>query len=355
MTIVLSEQDWDELWEQGRQTGAIVDYSDDFETYRQGDCPLIGKVHERCMTLQDGLTLCLYDYELVNELSLSAQNQDCSYSVLSFFVAGDARTILHGLTDYVDESAGRTYLSCCADTLESENWAAGQRLLRVQVCFDPCVFFKNFTPGQLEQVPVEVRQAALEKEIQPYYYLGTMTPTMQTVVHQVLNCPYHGLMKRFYLESKALELITLQFCQLQENDCASKVMATLKADDIERIHQAKDILIAQLDHPPSLLELARQVAINDHKLKQGFRQVFGTTVFGYLHHYRLEKARQLLDISELRVAEVAHQVGFADRSYFAAAFRKKFGLNPGSYRQQHRKISVHIGHKTPPSLQRNSV
>ncbi len=66
-------------------------------------------------------------------------------------------------------------------------------------------------------------------------------------------------------------------------------------------------------------------------LKRGFRQVFGTTVFGYLHHYRLEQARQLLEAGDMNITETAHAIGFADRSYFAAAFRKKFGLNPSRY------------------------
>ena len=111
---------------------------------------------------------------------------------------------------------------------------------------------------------------------------------------------------------------------------------TLKPDDIERIHEARDILVRQMEHPPSLLELARLVGLNDYTLKRGFREVFDTTAFGYLHDYRLEKARQLLQERRLNVSEVARAVGFGSSSYLSRAFRKKHGVSPKQYQAQYK-------------------
>lgn len=82
------------------------------------------------------------------------------------------------------------------------------------------------------------------------------------------------------------------------------------------------------------MELAREIGINDHKLKVGFRQVFKTTVFGYLHDQRIERSRQLLESGEMTVTGAASAVGFANRGHFAAAFRRKFGINPSLYARQ---------------------
>jgi AraC-like DNA-binding protein len=49
-----------------------------------------------------------------------------------------------------------------------------------------------------------------------------------------------------------------------------------------------------------------------------------------LHDYRMNQAQQLLIRGELKVGEVMQRVGFRDRGHFAAAFRKKFGVNPRS-------------------------
>ena len=125
----------------------------------------------------------------------------------------------------------------------------------------------------------------------------------------------------------------------QNDGKSSYQLVNLKKNDVERIYQARDILIKDITNPPSLIELAKQVELNDRKLKQGFRQIFGTTVFGYLHDYRLEKACQFLMEGRMNVAQVSYAVGFANRGYFAAVFRKKFGMNPSDYQAQWRKQS----------------
>jgi len=124
--------------------------------------------------------------------------------------------------------------------------------------------------------------------------------------------------------------MALQLAQI-DTDCSKNESKLLKSEDLERIYYAKELLVARLKHPPSLIELARLVGMNDYKLKVGFRQAFGTTVFGYLHEVRMERSRQLLEAGEISVADAARAVGFVNRSHFAITFRKKFGVNPSAY------------------------
>jgi len=84
-----------------------------------------------------------------------------------------------------------------------------------------------------------------------------------------------------------------------------------------------------------LIDLARSVGMNDCTFKRGFRQVFGTTAFGYLRKHRMIQARQLLLENKMSIAEVARAVGYSHPGYFAAAFRKKFGVSPSHYLSQH--------------------
>ena len=169
-----------------------------------------------------------------------------------------------------------------------------------------------------------------------FYYkrFGVTTVTMQTALHQILNCPFQGITKKAYLASKVWELMSLLIDQELQRQDVESMPNQLKASDIERIHYARDILIQQLDNPPSLLGLARQVGINDYALKRGFRQVFGETAFGYLHSLRMETARQLLLEGEVNVTEAARRVGFVNRGHFAASFRKKYGVSPREYLRQ---------------------
>ena len=124
----------------------------------------------------------------------------------------------------------------------------------------------------------------------------------------------------------------LKLEQCRQEKAQSQSGFRLKADDLERIYRARDILVQDLEQPPSLLELAQQAEMNDFKLKRGFRHVFGTTVFGYLHQCRMEKAQQLLETNADSIAQVAQTVGYASPSQFSAAFKRKFGISPKAYK-----------------------
>jgi AraC-like DNA-binding protein len=94
-----------------------------------------------------------------------------------------------------------------------------------------------------------------------------------------------------------------------------------------------------VENPPFLLELARQVGLNEKKLNLGFKQVFGTTVFDYLRTYRLEKAKQLLNEGKMNVTEVAFGVGYLHHSTFSRSFTRHFGISPMAYRLEERRFS----------------
>jgi AraC family transcriptional regulator, transcriptional activator of the genes for pyochelin and ferripyochelin receptors len=206
-------------------------------------------------------------------------------------------------------------------------------LLRVDIHLSPQLYASMLSPEG--EIPAHLDHLFRDPETAYHYRFGTTTPEMQVALRQILRCPYQGNTKRMYLESKILELLALMTAQEEER--FAPTMTPPSFDEVDRIYAARNLLIERLQHPPSLLELARLVGLNDNALKRGFRQVFDTTVFGFLHHHRLEQAQQFLASGELRVTEVAALVGFESRSHFSSAFRKKFGINPKDYQMQLRK------------------
>jgi AraC family transcriptional regulator, transcriptional activator of the genes for pyochelin and ferripyochelin receptors len=328
MTLILTQQDLCDLWDESELNGTAFCYEDDFEFAWKGNLPKYGSHCGWDIELREGLGISIQDNETIEDLIFTpAEENDTSWWGLAFFLVGKVKTILHGLTDEIDELVGHNYLCCEIGTKETESWKWGQ-FHRVYLRIDPKVFFAGLTETQLADFPSEIRQAVICDRPQPYYRQGRTTLEMQQVIHQILCCPFQGLMKRIYLEAKALELITLQFAQFQEQNSRQDSLPKIKNCDRDRLYQAKEILINTLENPPSLQELAKRVGMSDFQLKRGFRQVFGTTAFKYLHDYRLEQARKLLLEGEMSVEKVIYQVGFTSRSYFAKVFRQKFGINP---------------------------
>lgn len=89
-----------------------------------------------------------------------------------------------------------------------------------------------------------------------------------------------------------------------------------------------------LSEEHSLAELSRRHHLNEFKLKRGFREQYGSTVFGYLRRKRMERARELLLGGDESVLGVANAVGYANPSHFTRAFRSVHGINPGTLLQR---------------------
>jgi len=204
----------------------------------------------------------------------------------------------------------------------------GQTYDYVNIRIEPDLL-NELMEGQFDHIPADIR-SIIDESKNYFSHIGSITPSMYMAVHQILNCPYHGQIKRIYLESKSMELIAHQLALLVSKEIRLKSRPALNSNDIEKIHYARDILVASAENPLSLLELAKQAGLNDYKLKIGFRHVFGTTVFGYLQKHRMEQARILLEEGKMNVTEVAYTVGYSSLSHFAKIFYQYFSTNPSS-------------------------
>jgi AraC-like DNA-binding protein len=102
-------------------------------------------------------------------------------------------------------------------------------------------------------------------------------------------------------------------------------------DNLRRIHDAKAVILDQWQDPPTIKQLADRVGLNEYRLKAGFKEVYGNTVYGYVMDTRLNHARRMLDQGRLRVNEVAFEIGYQNPSHFIAAFKRKFGVTPKKY------------------------
>ncbi|MES1025708.1 AraC family transcriptional regulator [Gloeocapsa sp. BRSZ] len=188
--------------------------------------------------------------------------------------------------------------------------------------------FNSFMGIEDDAIPLQMKHLFRKPDQEYYLRNGTITTQMQVAVQQIWQCPFQGLVKRIYLESKILELIALRLQQDIEGEAI--VSHSIKKEVLEKIYYAKEILEHRLDNPPSVLELAQLVGLNHHQLKQGFRQILGKTVFGYLHQFRMEQAHLLLSEGKMSIAEVANAVGYEHLGHFAGAFKRKFGINPSA-------------------------
>lgn len=119
----------------------------------------------------------------------------------------------------------------------------------------------------------------------------------------------------------------------------SNILFNLSHSDIRKIREVHDHIISNLDKPLSpLIELAHTFGTNEYKLKYGFKQLYGQTIFRFLIDQRLTRASVLIQHTETSIKEVAHVTGFISAPHFSKVFKEKYGFTPRELRKQSNHI-----------------
>ncbi len=296
----------------------LKDASGKNQGYRQG------------INLRPGLDILIDDYTLQEELRVETGSGKNSHSFLqiemSFMLSAD--NCVEGVPAHHNFLDAGWYENFAGGVF---TWPPGERILKFDIHFEPAVF-SALLCDQLDALPTAFTEIIQSSQpIRPercFWQLGMTTPAMHSAIYQMLHCPYQGATRWIYWESKVLELLALRLEEVKQLNSSTAAKLSLNSDDIDRIYYAREILHQRITDPPSLMALARLVGLNDYKLKAGFKQIFGTTVFENLRRHRLCQARRLLQEKQISVAAAAAAVGYTSKGHFAAAFRKQFGINP---------------------------
>ena len=289
----------------------------------------IGTGSSRKTMLRSGFELYIMDFK-IREPHIVKGETDSPMIGLKFSLSGNIRYRMQysANDDWVTDS-GQSSLYYLPASNTSGKAATKEPVLAVLIQMEPW-FFNILLERETDRIPDDFANIASGSPSR-YQYTDAITPLMQAVAHQIINCPYHGLTRQLYLEGKAYELIAYKLEQSLLDKKRHQKTFVLRPDDVERAGHARELVRRNLENPPRLLELARIVGLPHPKLNFCFREVYGTTIFGYLREMRLNKAKSLLDEGRMNVTEVAYSVGYSSLSHFAKSFKDYHGAAPGNY------------------------
>lgn len=276
-------------------------------------------------TTFDGFIIGYGNMQVFQRLHVESHEQLQNVGI-HFMLQGSITSSIAGLNNTVTTASQQYNMSYNPDMREH---------MLVEKQPDISVFALAFTCDRFMELaanngPVLNRCAEKVEQKKPVFFDKGfyITPRMMKVIEEVRTCHFTGGLKKLFLQSKAIELLALQCEQIEEDERGRQNVSRITRTDEEKIHHARDLLIAQSQEPPSLHELARLAGLNEFKLKSGFRKVFDNTVFGYLSDYRLEQARHMVREGERSFTDIADELGYSSVQHFSSAFRKKFGVSP---------------------------
>jgi len=186
--------------------------------------------------------------------------------------------------------------------------------------------FHSLFSKEAEYIPF----LSAENKEKKYYSQEVVSPAIAVILSQLMNYNLHPSVKALYIRGKVYELISMYFNRSEEVD-TEQCPFLVDEDNIKRIRQAKEIMISRMAEPPTLTELSEEIGLPIKKLKEGFKHVYGDSVFSFLFDYKMDYARKMLETNKYNVNEVGLKIGYSTGSHFIAAFKKKYGTTPKKY------------------------
>lgn len=156
----------------------------------------------------------------------------------------------------------------------------------------------------------------------------TINPKTKIITQNILANSYNSDLRHLFLESAVLEILYTELDEFFNQKESKKQKIVFSASDKEAIYHAKEILEKNISNPPTLSELSRLVALNEFKLKVGFKRFLNQSPCKLSIIHRLQVAKGLLQTSDLNISEIAKKVGYNSSSTFSNAFYKCFKIRP---------------------------
>ena len=155
---------------------------------------------------------------------------------------------------------------------------------------------------------------------------------MLNVIQQIKFSAFPKKINNVYIEYKVHELVLLALYNLDKNNARPSM--NLHPSDRLKIQQVMDDMAQNPENNFSINDLAKRYELNTDKLKQGFKYIYGNTIFGTLLKIRMELAQLLLRNTDKSIFEISHLTGYSDATAFIRAFKKYYGASPGASRKQ---------------------
>jgi AraC-like DNA-binding protein len=189
----------------------------------------------------------------------------------------------------------------------------------------------NINPDLLN-IPAELAAVFMNKsKIEYFFYHSIFSLSIYETLKEVDEVHAEGLVKRFFIESKALELLWMQTENYKNEQLYGYDRFLLRKTDLELLGKAREFVRINLETNLTLKSVARGVGTNETKLKNGLKALYGKTFGEILRNDRLTKARLILEEGSLNIKETAAKCGYTSAGVFSRRFKEKYGVLPGVY------------------------
>lgn len=176
-----------------------------------------------------------------------------------------------------------------------------------------------------------------------FYHDGFYSLELSRIIDEWDKYPKGDWLKALHLEGLAYRILVLQITQFQDDLKSDSKKTLLRKAELNQMFKAIQIIEERLEDLPTISKIASEVGLNDNKLQQGFKELFGKTVNLYIREKRLESARTLLINTDQTLSTIASTIGYKSPSYLSKMFRDEYGVKPSEFRRHRERKRAEFG------------
>jgi AraC-like DNA-binding protein len=147
-------------------------------------------------------------------------------------------------------------------------------------------------------------------------------------LHQAINDNFSPAIKCCFAQAKALEYLT-NLSELKQTKVA-KVKRRVGKKEIAQLHQ---YLTESSDKFPTLLDLSEKFGRSAQSLNEDFIAEYGVSIYSFIQEHRMKHAYDAILNTEAAIKQLSIRLGYSHVNNFSAAFKRKYGVAPGSLRK----------------------
>jgi len=289
--------------------------------------PDFGSFHVSNMCLPD-LQLMDVRWQVANDLIIHESNPSQTVDI-NFVLDGNIKGTYKGLGAEFGLVGGTNNLKFTPSQTSSHH-AARQRVDMFAIGIEKNYFLDLIGYDNSWAEGVQRKMERNEDFFGAKEFMST-TPKMHAVLHSIRNMKASP-MTRIMTQSLTLELLALHIEQLACLTDSKHGSSDIPPADMEKLYSAKDFIERHFLEDLTLTNVCREVMLNEFKLKNGFKTLFGTSVIRYVRQLRMDFAQNLLRDNKMTVEEVAGKLGYRYPNHFSVAYKKHFGVVPSEGR-----------------------
>lgn len=290
--------------------------------------PLFGERETIIVPLFEGVSLCYCQIKPSDPICVLQNPTDPDMITLTFIVRGQ---IGYGISSHQRDliQSGFAFLSTTGEEPAYNDIPAGADLLSVDLHL-PLNFFSDYLQETIDSGVLSIKSKDLF--LFPDTHKTTKTcfsPEIHHLFLQILNCPFLGNQRIFYLKMKTKEILFHYFIELQKtlNLPSEKSISNTLPSLRNKMYDLKDLLSSRHHNISGLAELSKMIGMSETTMQREFKKMFGFTIMQYHKKMILKRGLDLLQEGE-SIKNTAFLVGYSSSAAFSKAFYNEFGIRP---------------------------